>query len=279
MRIKKSQRNEYIYADGVWVRNFAKRRVKEVSINKMHTENDFSLVVSNEMENVSIKQLSFINDETLNFPNVVIVSDGYDFENKQDILANLPKTVAVFAVNGALKKWKHNKNKHGINLYVANNPYKECLDDLPRHSYYPTCVASTRTHTGFIEKYIGNKFLYVPTPEETLGSFFSNGITWHVDDYRNPVCAAIALAHRFNVKKLLLCCCDCSFKDQRPAAEQLENGLWQYPQHQLSHSVIDANLYWLAKQGDVVIADHSSGKDYVNAQYIPVEGINSLFIG
>ena len=286
MRIKKVLRNEYVYADDIWVRNFTKKRVKEISINEMYSENDFQLVMNNEMENTSKNELSFINDETWNFPNIVIVSDGYDFDEKHRLLSRLPKNVAIFAVNGSLKKWKlQNKDtkpdlKRSINLYIANNPYKNCID-YTHSSYFPTCVASTRVNTEFVDRYKGNKYLYVPTPEENLSSFFANNVTWHIDDYRNSVCAAVCIAFRFGVRKLLLFCCDDTFKNERPAAEQLKNGLWQYPQHRISHSIIDANLYWLSHQEgtEVVLGSHSSGKDYTYAPYISEENLKDFFVG
>jgi hypothetical protein len=91
-----------------------------------------------------------------------------------------------------------------------------------------------------------------------------------IDDYRNPICAAIGLAYRFGVQRLMLVCCDNSFDKPRDAAVQMKNGLWTYEQHLRSHDIIDANLYWLTHQKDaeVKVADWSNGPEYVNATYI-----------
>jgi hypothetical protein len=103
---------------------------------------------------------------------------------------------------------------------------------------------------------------------------------YQIDDYRNSICAAILLAFRFHVRKLLLFCCDDAFDIERPASEKLENGLWIYPQQNVAHDLIDANLYWLSNQEyEVAIKDHSSGPKYKNAGYIPMEGILDFFKG
>lgn len=279
MRIKKVNRNEYLYSNGIWVRNFTKDKVKSTSINSMYSTDDFPIIVDNEMENSFSERISFISDEKLSFPNIVIISDGFDFINKQQILSKLPKNVAILAVNGALKKWSIYE-KRSINFYVINNPYKESQNYLPKR-YFPTCIASTRTNKEFLSNYLGNKYLYVPTPEESLASYFSSSAIWHVDDYRNPICAAIGLAYKFGVEKLLLFCCDDSFSGERPSAEELPNGLWQYPQHNISQSVIDSNLYWLKNQKNknLKIGNHSSGRDYNNASYIEADEILNFFVG
>ena len=97
-----------------------------------------------------------------------------------------------------------------------------------------------------------------------------------IDDYRNPVCAALGIAYRMNAKKIMLFCCDDSFVDERPAAEKLENGLWAYPQHKISYRIIDGIGYWL-KEKEIGIMNHSSGIKYVNIPYISQENLLNYF--
>lgn len=284
MRIKKVNKNEYIRAGDMWVRNFTKDNAKPLSINSL-CEHERELLIQNEMTNSKRADAYSIDEEKFEFPFVVLISDGYGFEMKQHILSHLPGEVAVFAVNRSLAKWELLTEKirpdlrRSINFYIVNNPYSECTSYLPKNNYYPSCIASTRTNTEFVDKYYGNKFLYNPTSEKTYSGNRNEGIYGSTDDYRNPVCAAITLASKMKVRRLLLFCCDDSFENERPGAEQLENGLWQYPQHKISHQIIDASLYWLSNQKDypVRVGSCSSGESYVNAPYIQPDKITDFF--
>ena len=275
MRIKKDEKtkNEYILADGVWVRNYDKYGTKPLSITKLIDKSDYQPLLKNETKNRA-KNLRKIDEENIFFPKIIIVSDGYDFEQKHKMLKNVPKDVAIFAVNGSLAKWKlfTEDEKRFINFYIINNPYSDAVRYLPkRHRYYPSCLTSIRTNYEFVERYSGNIYTYEPVQEDGFGK--SSNAKYCIDDYRNPICAAIGAAYRFGVQKLMLFCCDDSFQEQRAGAIQLENKLWTYPQQQVSHNIIDANLYWLRQQEDVDInvADFSSGAKYTNAAYIKNE--------
>jgi hypothetical protein len=280
VKIKKHRnRNEYIVTSGgVWVRNLCKPNVTPIDVNKLYTENEYSYILNNELKN---KRFKFTDFHRKQYLNIVVLSDGYDFKNKQEILAQLPfKDVAIFATNGALREWKLvGKNAsvtRSINWFVVNNPYSECKKFLPiHHSYFPPCLASSRTSTDFIQEYKGDVVLYQPAINDYYSGCLNSG-EGIIDDYRNPICAAISFAYCCKVRKLLLFCCDNSFKDERPAAEKLENNLWCYPQQKFSQQIIDANLFWLKKAG-VKVADCSSGIKYNNATYIKVEEVVNFF--
>lgn len=283
MRIKKDKltKNEYVKAGGVWVRNFVKPTSSTVDANNLFNDSDYRQVIINETANRNLSRTR-ITDESLAFSKVLIVSDGYDFTNKQSELLNLPKDVAIFAVNGALAKWNlvsDPKQRRAINLYIVNNPYRECLQYLPKKTkYYPTCVASTRTFVEFVSGYPGNLFIYEPSPSRDFS--LDNKDLWYVDDYRNSVCAAINLAYRFGVQRLGLFCCDDSFAESRPGAIPLENGLWQYPQHQTLHEIVDVNLQWLTsnERYEIKAVNRSSGPKYKHAVYIDnEEALNQFF--
>ena len=285
MRIKKVNKNEYIRAGDMWVRNFTKENIKPISINTL-CDSERELLIHNEMTNTNRSDAYSIGEEKFEFPFVVLVSDGYGFDIKQEMLSHFPKDVTVFAVNRTLNKWNLLKEgvrpdlRRSINFYIANNPYAECMSYLPRKSnYYPACILSTRTNPEFANKYIGNKFLYHPTPEKGYGGRTDKSISYNIDDYRNPVCAGIALASQMKVRRLLLFCCDDSFEDERPGAERLPNGLWQYPQQSRSHKIIDTSMYWLSNQKDypVKVGSFSSGEDYINAPYIQADKIMEFF--
>jgi hypothetical protein len=275
MRIKKLYKNEYILSsleNKIWVRNFTLENSPYIDINHLLEVADFKSVLTNEIYN-NASSIEKIDVNDFNFPNCVIVSDGYKFAKKQDLLSKLPKNVTIFGVNNALKKWTV---KRQMNFFVINNPYNEALTQLPiNHTYFPRCIISTRTNHKFAKQYKGHIYRYAPVPQENY-SYSKNDAVYKIDDYRNPICAAIGLSYRFKVKKFLLFCCDEAFERGRPGAEQLENGLWQYPQHRIAHNVIDANLYWLKTTG-IQLANHSSGANFNNATYISEEDIVDFF--
>lgn len=274
MRIKKAiSSNEYIRAGNVWVRNFSKRGVAPICLSHMYEKQDYQSVLKNEERNKSRARIS---DEKLRFRNIVIVSDGYKFKERHKFLSNLPSNVCVLTVNGALKGWKLvGKNiapekRKSVNAHVVNNPYREALMGLPEResAYYPVCISSIRTNSEFCERYIGDIYTYIPTPERVFG--YERNESYFIDDYRNPICAAIGLSYQFDVRKLLLLCCDDSIEEEKTHTVQLENGLWTYSHHLRSQEIIDANLYWLTHQDgkEVKVADFSSGNKYKNAAYI-----------
>jgi hypothetical protein len=269
MHIKKhSTENEYIRAGDLWVRNFTKPQVSPLDINNMFTKRDYESIVENETKNSNYPKIA---DENIIFRDIVIVSDGYDFEKRHLILKQLPR-VAVLAVNGALRHWKliSGDDPKPINAYVVNNPYNECGRYLPSNmTYYPTCLASKKTNFEFLNRYPGDVYTFETPFNRSFGSSKKES-GYKIDDYRNPICAAIGLAYRFGVRKLLFLCCDDSFEQGRDYAVQLENELWTYPQQLRSQEIIDANLYWLTHQEGikVEVADYSSGAEYNNARYI-----------
>ena len=274
MRIKKhSNNNKYLSTDsGIWVRDFCTSAKKYEDINFLIPQKDFSILLENELENKKTRYPN-IDNENISMRNIVIVSDGYDFVNKQEILSELPDDVFIIGTNKSLKQWSL-VGKKKMNYYVINNPYVDSMSFLP-DKYFPTCISSTRTYCEFLKEYQGTKYIYSPVSEEGYSGLNLDS-SYKIDDYRNPICAAIGLAYRLNVKKLALFCCDASFEDERASAERLENGLWCYPQQKISHELIDANLYWLAAQ-NVKICEHTNNYKFTNATYIKQDDIIDFF--
>jgi len=278
MRIRKHKNgNEYLLAaGGVWVRNFT-RPAPPIDINNFTSPEDRHRLIDNQLKN-QLKSPLHLNAASMFYPSVCVVSDGYDFINKQALLKKLPQNVLVIGTNRSLAKWDV-KNGRAMNYYLVNNPYQECMALLPsEHRYYPPCIASIRTYPEFLDLYRGQKFVYAPTPEETFSHRLSD-VTCQLDEYRNPICAAISLAFRLRAARILLFCCDDSFPDERPGSEQLANGLWTYPQHRVPHSLIEGSLYWFAHQPHktVKIGHHSSGPEYKYVPYIHEDGLSGFF--
>jgi hypothetical protein len=275
MRIKKhSNGNEYLLTEAsIWVRNFTKE-ISPIDINAVTERKDYNIIVENEIKNNSL-DLSEIDTDKIKYSKAVIISDGYDFDRRQQLLLNLPNDVIIIATNRTLVKWKINKK---IDYFVVNNPYKECLLQMPKHKYYPSCVASSRTYHDFLKEYDrrgGVIHKYASVREETFSPALNN-IICSLDDYRNPICASISLAYKFGVNKLLLFCCDNAFAESRPTAEQLYNGKWIYPQQRMSHAIVEGMFYWYLKE-KAQIRDYSSGPEYKEVSYISEDEIVEFF--
>lgn len=281
MRIKKKNHNEYLQTEAdVWVRNPYKVSPR-IDINELASSEDYQMFLKNEHSN-KLNRMRRIDTTPIEEKNVVIISDGLNFEESKHILAKLPyKDVCVIGVNRTLAKWTdmvRGENKRSMNYYVINNPTVEAMNFYPtEHTYFPRCIASSRTYPRFVGRYPGPKILYIPTNTETYCGPFVNA-TYTIDDYRNPICGAIGLAHRFGVKKLVLLNCDDSFKEDRPASVQLENEMWCYPQQIKAHNIIDAFLYWL-RRGGVQIKHCSDGPNFKSAEYISLQEIPEFFRG
>ena len=260
--IKKRYKTEYYYVgNDLWVRDFTKETLYQIDINDLTPIADMQLMLENEIQNKTIIRQA-IESEHLEWPTVAIIGDGFNFAVKQKILDRLAPEVILIGVNNAMNLWSVQRR---LNFYVINNPFQEAIRYLPKRPQpRPRIIASQRTNPEFLKKYNGIVYHYTPTPSEKFSTKTES--KWLIDDYRNPICAAICLAFKFNAKKLLLFCCDSSFRDERPGAEKLPNGLWMYPQQNTANRLIDGCLHWLTQQ--VEVRNHSSGPEWMNANYI-----------
>ena len=267
--------NEYIKTDSnMWVRNFTKTNCPQVDLNKTYNPSDYFVFLKNEIQN-SMQKHMWVNHENLNHDKILIISDGFNFEKKQKILASIPKDITVIGVLGSLAKW--NTNNRNMDYYVVNNPYKDCVKYFGKRHIrnFPKCIASLKTNSDFVANYRGRMLKYLPVYEGGYTSKYAKETDTQIDDYRNPICAAIQLAFMFNAYKIFLYCCDDSFEGERPSAEKLENGLYQYPQQRIAHEIIDANLFWLKMlpYQEIKIFYNSNGLKFENATYIEEDEI------
>lgn len=279
MRIKKYKTNEYLRTpSGVWVRDFTKDSKVFLDLNKMFLNGKQETILHNELENIQMG-FSDISDIRVSASNVLICSDGYKFEENKSFLSNLPNDTAIIGINGSLKKWNIKGNRK-MDFYLTNNPFEESLSNIPK-DYFPTCIASSRTCNKFLKLYSkknSNIHLYSPTPEEDFNTSHKSS-DYCIDDYRNPICAGIGLAHQFGANKIFLFCCDDIFEGERPGSERVKDDLWMYPQHQLIHEIIDANLHWMKSNEyqKVSIGHNSLGLRYKNSSYIKEDDIEEFF--
>jgi hypothetical protein len=269
---KHHSKNKYLLCDsGVWVRDFTQSAAPYLDLNKFG-RSDSHLLLENELDNIRMKLPDVEAETNRSKRSIVIVSDGYGFADKHKLLESLPKEVCLIAVNKSVVKWTSDRLP---NYYLVNNPFPECMYFLPESRNPMKCIASVRTHPPFVRDWRGPVFFYSPVPNhDYVGPSFTH--TYRIDDYRNPVCAAIGVAYRFGADRIMLLCCDDSFEGERPGAVKLDNGLFSYPPQLLSQKIIDGNLHWL-KTRRVKIANHSHGLNLENAEYISVEGVRDFF--
>ena len=280
--IKVVKGNEYILTPSHhWVRNF-NLAASPIDINHLINQPDQKLLADNEIFCLSQLVPEIGSDKLPNLNKVIIVSDGYQFNDKKHILYDLPKDVCIIGVNRSLAKWDIDDKgivKRKMDFYFVNNPFSECMKYMPRHKYRPRCICSIRTNTSFLKKYKGQLFYYIPTP--TIGFGRKQLVGKPLDDYRNPICGALSLAIRCGVQKLAFFCCDDVFAHERAGADKLPNGLWMYPQHRITHEILDGMLYWLRnKENDdikIEVVNHSSGPCYQDVNYIELGAIKDFF--
>ncbi len=275
-RIKKhNNRNQYLHVgDDLWVRNPGIAGVPFIDINNLTSPDDYPIFLRNEQINNRMKY-PWVDTENIVSEKAVIISDGFDFEKHHSKIADLPRSINIFAVNGALNKWQ--AKKRNPNFYVVNNPYPEAMSNLS--SSVVKCIASAKTNCDFLQKYRGAKCRYCPAIDGQYCGVGNKECKYRIDDYRNPICAAINLLHRFGVKTLMLVFCDEAFADERPASVKSDDGMSYYPQHQKANNLIDGNLYWLMKNNGCRVAQNCVGPKLKTATYIPLEDINQFFQG
>jgi hypothetical protein len=260
-RIKKYKNNEYALTEhSIWVRNPISR-LQPSDINHLTSDKDYRIFVDNELHVLSLNLMP-LGEHKVKYDNCIIVSDGYNFNDCQEKIKNINEPCLIIGINGSLKKWK--PEVCAMQFYLVNNPYQECCSFLPSNKYFPNCIVASRTNTEFIKRYKGVMYLYSPTYESKFDAFHkSKG--FRLDDYRNPLCAALSTALFFNANKIALLCCDNSLKDHRPGTEQLSNGLYSYPQHKIVHNITDAMAFFIKRdKPETQIANFSDGWEYEN---------------
>jgi hypothetical protein len=264
IQIKKHRnKNDYTLAkNGIWVRDFTKPLTQGIDINNLIPIDDMQIMLRNEIQNHD-KLYQKIETEDFNHEKIVIIGDGYQYKEKQKIVEGLSNDVVVIGVNKAFATWECSRR---LNYYVVNNPYEDCLFYYPPIvRSWPKCIASKRTCPEFVKSYRGTVYLYNPVVDNYYGGIQKEN-NYFVDDYRNSICAAICLAYRFKVKKLLLLSLLDLYEEARPGADNCKN-LWIYPQQKDAQSIIDANLYWLQK-AKISIMCNDIAPDYEFASYI-----------
>jgi hypothetical protein len=269
---KHRNKNDYFYSgNSLWVRNFAKKVFYSQDINSLIKPSEMSLFLENESKN---KENGWVGIDSENYTHdkIVIVNGGWNYTEKLMNLCALPPDVTFIGINEAASKWNINRR---LNYYLINNPYEDCLELLPSKTIKPKMIASVRTNPIFLEKYDGQKYLYDPVKDANYA-----GMSWdfkyQLDDYRNPMCAAISLAHQFNAKKILICFPDEGYEQERPAAIKIKEDFWMFQQQINNYRLTEGMLFWL-KEAKIDTAIYGNVLEYKHTTYIDAGGFARFF--
>lgn len=270
--------NQYALTDDkkIWVRDFGINHASALDLNNLYLEHEISTIINNEIIN-SYHKNSTYEPENLFDKTVFIVSDGFEFEKTLDLInyVNI-RNPYIILTNNSLKLW--NKNKYLPSLFVINNPYKDCLSSINKR-IFPRLLASTKTYPEFFKNYNYGAGLYVyhSTPHKNYQAPIKNDYSKHIDDYRNPICAALINCYYGNAKNIYLMSCSDGYKENKNGAI-LKNNMYQYPQQILADEIINANIFWFMKnKPETKIKYFGIDKSFYYASYINEEEFKEDF--
>ena len=121
IKIHKNKNDYFLTDDKIWVRNFAKTNVKPLDINNFYNEKEIQLLLDNEIKNHELQTFDFASEIKQN-KKVLIISDGYGFQNSSTWLDQIPNDVKIIANYGACRFWN---SKRMPNYMVATNPFSD----------------------------------------------------------------------------------------------------------------------------------------------------------
>jgi hypothetical protein len=233
-----SNRNQHLKCKDYWIRNPNKTGAVPEDINDLYSENEIKLLIQNEIYNSKLN-IPNVETETFEWENVIILGNGYGFKNEHikllDDFPNDRKNI-VIAVNNTPRFWE---SKRLPNYYLTNN-----LSDFSNFKFFPILIAGKRSNPISIMKYRNMKYFYSHTPSYKFRSPTDSDSSFYVDDYRNPICAAINCCNYYKAKNLILAFCSEGYESQRDGMEKINEFLFAYPQQILADSIINANLFW-----------------------------------
>jgi hypothetical protein len=266
-----NKNNYFITKSGNLVRDFSFG--VPIDVNN-YAKDEYSLFLENELALLSYN-LPKINSEKYNFKNAVIVSDGPDLKQNLELLRNI--NAIIIGVNGSLNHWDSSIK---MDFYLINNPTSVSMGFSSKASYFPPCIASTRTFPEFVKRHKlkkGNVYLYCPSPFSEYNSNLHSCVA--MDDYRNPVCGALSLCNFWGVENILLFSCQDYYKEERPVTLKTEDGNFIYPQQVVANEFVDAMGYWFKnkKYSECKLGEFGGGQVLSNFDKIKKEEVSSFF--
>ena len=240
IKIHKNKNEYFLTDDKIWVRNFAKNNAKPIDINNFYSESEIKTLLDNEIKNQELQTFDF-SSELKESKKILIISDGYGFENAAEWLNNIPNDVKIIANYGACRYWD---SKRLPNYMIMNNPFEDALIYLPE-KVFPVLLASSRVNNNFVKRYINAIIKYYPTPDINYESPSSHNNAVHIDEYRSSIAASISIAYKMKCEKLCIAYPINAYEKERPGTEKIEDTeMFFYPQQKIARNIIDANIFW-----------------------------------
>lgn len=264
---KHKNRNEYLKVENYWVRNFGKEDVDKRDLNILYDEKEYKQIIANEINNNNLEHTN-VASENFVFDNMIIVSDGYNFEQHKESIPNLPENTCIITVNQAFRLWQSTVYPE---YYLICNTSESAMSVLPT-KIFPKLFASKRTYSTFVKRYKNIIYFYDPVPDFTYQSPYTKESELLIDDYRNPICACLGLAYSLRVSRIFLAYCSHAYKEHRDGTELLEEGIYQYPQQKLADKIVDGNLFWYSVNMPSVEIFHTGiRKSFLYGKYLEKE--------
>lgn len=236
---KEKNQNEYLKVENFWVRNFVTPSIKDVDLNNLYYDIDLNEIILNEMNNTRLKNATLESAIFSKYRNFVIVSDGYGFDDHVKF-DNLRSDVCLILVNQAARLWSCRRMP---DFLIVNNPTKTCMTNMPVR-FFPQLIASRKTYHDFVRAYPNTLYFYDAVPDSYYQTIMNGSSELHIDDYRNSICAAIGLIYKLGFGNVFMAFCSHAYKEKRAAMEQVDDGLYNYPQQQVADKLIDGNLFF-----------------------------------
>jgi hypothetical protein len=258
------------------IRNFINQN-HGYDLNNLYSAQDIKSVIINE-GSIKTMNLSGIDKENKFSATVAIVSDGFDIAKCENLINNLGRLgITVIGTNGCMTC----KSRVIPSVYLFNSVDNVSSWFPNTLQVLPPCIVSVRSNPEFVKKYRSrNKLMYtyVPTPNKNFGSNYFNSF-YTVDDYRNPICAGINLAFRWQASRIILIAPHDLFSEERPGTKKIAQNIHIYPQQELAHSFIDGSLYWIKEAGIETWVISSGPKFEFATNFEPEQVIEKLMEG
>lgn len=237
---KHKNSNEYLKVGDYWVRNFYGESLKAKDVNNFYYNVDIKYIIDNEMKNSNMRHPYLEMELFRKYKRTIIFSDGYDFEKNHKLFDRISPDVLCIAVNQAARFWNAASFP---DFLLINNPDEVCLTGMPV-SKFPALIASRKTCNRFLQNYKNIIYIYDSVSDEYYESQVSKNSEFHLDDYRNPICAAISLASKFVRGDIYLAFCSTAYKEKRDGMSEIDQGIYQYGPQSLADKMVDGNLFW-----------------------------------
>lgn len=237
---KHKNSNEYMRSGNYWIRNFYGECLKPKDVNNFYYNVDIKSIINNEMKNSNMRHPYLESELFRKYKKTIIFSDGFGFDENHKLFERISPDTLCISVNQAARFW----NAAAFpDFLLINNPDEICLTGMPT-SRFPVLIASRKTCNKFLQNYKNLIYIYDSVSDDYYESQVSKSSEFHLDDYRNPICAAISLASKFVRGDIYLAFCSTAYKEKKDGMSKIEDGVFQYEPQTVADQLVDGNLFW-----------------------------------